>query len=105
MKIGWLITLVLLFSAAGAVPAMAHEVPNIEHTHAFQKTDYGVYRQGHYVNGPQGSIIIWSPRAYTGYRNQNQVKFARPTPITRAPGSPIRESRTQRDPAITYGKK
>ena len=105
MKTGCVIIILLLLTAAGATPAMAHEVPNIKHTHAFQQTDYGVYRQGHYVNGPQGSIIIWSPRAYSGYQNGNQVRFARPTPITRAPGSPIRESRTQRDPAITYGKK
>lgn len=91
--------------AVWAAPAAAHEVPNINHTHAFQQTAYGKYRQGHYVNGPQGSIIIWSPRPYNGYQNGSQVKFARPSPITRAPGSPQRKDRTQSDPAITYGRK
>jgi len=99
-----------LLAAAGAlvfftVPAWPHEVPNISHTHAFQQTGYGKYRQGHYVNGPQGSIIVWSPRTYTGYRNGQTVKFARPTPIVKAPGSPIVVSKNQSSPAIDYGKK
>jgi hypothetical protein len=99
-----------LLAATGALvlfmaPAYPHDVPNIDHTHAFQQTGYGKYRQGHYVNGPQGSIIIWSPRTYTGYQNGRQVKFARPSPIVRAPGSPVAKTRSQTDPAIEYGKK
>ena len=77
----------------------------MDHTHAFEQTGYGTYRQGHYVNGPQGSIIIWSPRNHSGYGNGSQVRFARPAPITRAPGSPKKESRAQSDPTIKYGKK
>jgi len=46
-------TAALIFSTA---PAYSHDVPNMQHTHAFQQTAYGKYRQGHYVNGPQGSI-------------------------------------------------
>ena len=60
--------------------ALAHDVPNMEHTHAFKQAGYGTYRQGHSVNGPQGSIIIWSPRTYTGYQSAPSVRFARPEP-------------------------
>jgi len=76
-------TSVLLLSNA----VVAHEVPNLEHSHAFQKVGYGAYRQGHYVNGPAGSIIIWSPQLYTGYPDNPPVQFARPRPIDKAPGS------------------
>ena len=100
----------ILLAATGALvfftaPVYPHDVPNIDHTHAFQQTGYGKYRQGHYVNGAQGSIIIWSPRTYTGYQNGRQVKFARPSPIVRAPGSPVAKTRSQTDPVIEYGKK
>jgi len=93
-------TTLLLFTA----PAYAHEVPNIEHTHAFQQAGYGKYRQGHYVNGKQGSIIVWSPRTYTGYKNGATVKFARPSMITKAPGQQVAQTKNQRNPAIQYGK-
>jgi hypothetical protein len=83
----------------------AHDVPNMNHTHAFQQTGYGTYRQGHYVNGPQGSIIIWSPRTYSGYQKGQAVKFARPRPITRAPGSPVVIKKSEADPAVDYGKR
>lgn len=100
----------ILIVAAGvaalfSTPAFAHDVPNIDHTHAFQQTGYGKYRQGHYVNGQQGSIIVWSPRTYTGYQNGSSVKFARPSPITRAPGAPVATTKKQADPAIEYGKR
>lgn len=100
----------MLLAATGALvlltaPAWSHEVPNIDHTHAFQKQSYGKYRQGHYVNGQQGSIIVWSPRTHTGYKQGSSVKFARPTPITKAPGSPVAKTRSQTDPAIEYGKR
>jgi hypothetical protein len=98
----WTATGVLLLFS---LPAWSHEVPNINHTHAFQQTGYGKWRQGHYVNGPQGSIVIWSTRTYTGYQGSAAVKFARPAPITRAPGQPTAKTRSQANPAITYGNK
>jgi hypothetical protein len=96
---------ILLLAGFAAPQARAHEVPNMEHSHAFEQTGYGTYRQGHYVNGPQGSIIIWSPRTQTGYGRGSQVRFARPQPITKAPGSPKKQSRAESDPSIKYGKK
>ena len=90
---------------AVAVSARAHDVPNLEHTHAFQQTGYGTWRQGHYVNGPQGSIIIWSPQNYTGYENSPAVRFARPQPISRPPASRLIEPGAGRQPAPDYGKK
>jgi hypothetical protein len=78
--------------------AMAHETPNLEHTHAFKQTGYGTWRQGHSVNGPQGSIIIWSPRSYSGYEKAPDLRFARPEPITRAPGSAFARPKDNRTP-------
>jgi hypothetical protein len=91
-------------AAVMSVPAIAaaHDTPNLEHSHAFQKTGYGTYRQGHSVNGPQGSIIIWSPRPYTGYQNGPAVKFARPQPITRAPGTPAAPAPGRSQPARVH---
>lgn len=90
----------------GAGAAWAHEVPNFEHTHAFEQTGYGTYRQGHTVNGPHGSITIWSAKPYTGYQAGPPVRFARPEPITRAPGSPpALQNRTDRNQILEYGKK
>lgn len=101
--------LILLSIAVGAWllagQLAAHDVPNMAHTHAFKQTGYGTYRQGHSVNGPYGSIIIWSPRNYGGYKSSPAVQFARPTPITRAPGSAAQDSRTENDPAKNYGKR
>ena len=99
----------ILLAATGALifftaPAYPHEVPNMEHTHAFQQTGYGKYRQGHYVNGAQGSIIVWSPRTFTGYQRGSAVKFARPTPIVKAPNSPVAKTRSQAKSTIEYGK-
>jgi hypothetical protein len=33
------------------------------------------------------------------------VKFARPTPMTKAPGSPVLIKRSKDDPAKEYGKR
>lgn len=85
--------------------ALAHDVPNMSHTHAFKQTGYGTYRQGHSVNGPYGSITIWSPRTYTGYQSAPAVQFARPEPITTAPGAAAAQFRTDRNPALEYGRK
>jgi hypothetical protein len=101
----WSIVAVVLLACQAVPAAQAHEVPNMEHSHAFEQNGYGSYRQGHYVNGPQGSIIIWSPRTYTGYQNGSAVRFARPTPITRAPGTPLKKRRADSDPSLEYGKK
>ena len=84
--------------------AAAHDTPNMEHTHAFQKTGYGTYRQGHSVNGPLGSITIWSPRPYTGYQKEPAVKFARPQPIIRAPGSPAANTGAAQNLPRGYGQ-
>jgi len=86
------------------VAAPAHDTPGLEHTHAFQKTAYGIYRQGHSVNGPLGSITIWSARPYTGYQNGPAVKFARPEPITKAPVGPSAGSRAGQNPAPDDGQ-
>ena len=100
----------IFLAATGALvffsaPAYPHDVPNMEHTHAFQQTGYGKYRQGHYVNGAQGSIIVWSPRTYTGFQNGQSVKFARPSPIVKAPGSPVARTQSQTNPSIEFGKR
>ena len=87
MKNTGLMMLAAMFSLT-ALPVMAHEVPNIKHSHAFEQTGYGKYRQGHYVNGARGDIIIWSAQPKTGYKPGPAVKFARPEPITRAPAKP-----------------
>ena len=86
-------------------PAYPHEVSNMEHTHAFQQTGYGKYRQGHYVNGAQGSIIIWSPRTYTrlparpgGRRLRALHRSSKP----RRALSPRPSSQSR--PTIEYGK-
>ncbi len=93
-----------LLSLAFSTAAYGHDVPNIKHTHAFQKTGYGKVRQGHYVNGAQGSIIVWAPGNAAGY-GKAPVKFARPSPISRAPGAPVAKTRSQVDPEIQYGKR
>ena len=101
--------LILLSIAASAWllngPLAAHDVPNMPHTHPFKQTGYGTYREGHSVNGPYGSIIIWSPQTYGGYQSAPNVRFARPTPITRAPGTAAPKARPESDPAKDYGKR
>lgn len=72
-----------------AFPLRAHEVPNMEHTHAFKQTGYGTYRQGHSVSGPNGSIIIWSAQPKNSTNGNGAVNFARPEPITKAPSQPF----------------
>lgn len=104
MKKSILITF-LAACAALTNPLQAHEVQNIKHTHAFKQTGYGTYQQGHYVDGPQGSITIWSAKPQTGYRAAKSVKYARPQPITRAPASPSVKPAARSRPEITYGTK
>ena len=101
--------LILLSIAVGgwfvAGQIAAHDVPNMEHTHAFKQIGYGTYRQGHSVSSPYGNIIIWSPRNYGSYQSSSNVKFARPSPITSAPGAAAPISRTENDSAKVYGKR
>lgn len=91
------------FAAMGT--ALAHDVPNMDHTHAFKQTGYGTYRQGHSVNGPYGSITIYSPRTYSGFQSAPTVDFARPEPITSPPGVPAAQNRAEQNPALEYGRK
>lgn len=90
--------------ALAAGPVQAHDVPNMDHTHAFQQQSYGKFRQGHSVNNEYGSITIWSPRTYTGYQTPPAVRFARPEPISRPPGTPGLQKRTEQNPARDYGE-
>jgi len=73
--------------------ARSHDVvdakgqPINAHKHVWQQQEYGKdYRQGHSVNGPQGSITIMSPNTYKGYGTGNSVRFARPEPYTKPSG-------------------
>ena len=59
----------------------AHQLAGGTHKHVLQPTAYGKdYRQGHSVEGPTGSIQIWSPTTINEYGKSNPVEFARPTP-------------------------
>ena len=98
---------IFLSIAAGlalfASQAQAHDVPNMEHSHAFKQTGYGQYRQGHYVNGPQGSIIIWSAKPQNSTNGAGGVNFARPKPITKAPTQPFSRPDVKIKPSKNYG--
>ena len=97
-------TLVVLALALGSGPALAHEVANMEHTHAFEQQGYGKYRVGHSVNNQYGSITIWSAREYNPYQAPPPVRFARPEPITQPPGNPLLQKKSRQNPAQDYGK-
>ena len=73
-------------------PVFAHDLvdsngrPVTNHTHVWRQQAYGKdYRQGHSVNNQLGSIIIWSPNSYQGYKAGANVRFARPSPLTAQP--------------------
>lgn len=62
----------------------AHQVASGTHQHVWRPTTYGKdYRPGHAVNGPTGSITIWSPAALNKYGANNTVHFARPVPLVK----------------------
>jgi hypothetical protein len=83
--------LILLACSAG-VPA--HQVTGGTHEHVWRQSDYGKdYRPGHSVNGPQGSITIWSPTTYNAYGAGKSVHFARPVPYSTP--SPSQSSKSQ----------
>lgn len=86
--------------------AVAHDVPNMEHSHAFEQTGYGTYREGHYVSGPQGSILIWSARPKGNYRSadtENARPKAIPSPYQK-PSYPMRKPDSKFGSSIEYGK-
>lgn len=83
-------------------PALAHETPNMKHSHAFERSGDGTIRQGHSVNNELGRITIWSAKPYDGYASPPPVRFARPQPILKAPKIPLIAPRRQ--PAREYGE-
>lgn len=107
----------LLVAAASVfmVPsiALAHEVPNMPHTHAFENSEYGqagtndygkVPQQTRSVNNELGNISITSPQRANPYGSGSTVNFARPTPITKPPGAPVASKQSDSNPARNYGK-
>lgn len=90
--------------AGFAGPLAAHDTPGIEHSHAFEQTGYGTWRQGHSVNNRLGNITIWSAKPYTGYQARPQVRFARPQPIRKAPTLPQIGPANSGQPARDYGR-
>ena len=78
--------LFILVSIVFANPVNAHDLvdtngrPVTTHQHVWRPKSYGQdYRQGHSVNNSVGSITIWSPNEYQGYKAGSAVRFARPT--------------------------
>jgi hypothetical protein len=72
----------IVLACSSAVPA--HQVAGGTHEHVWRQTDYGKdYRPGHSVNGPQGSITIWSPATYNAYGAGKSVRIARPVPYSK----------------------
>jgi len=76
---------------AFSFPLSSHELVDINgkpvnsHQHVWRQQEYGSdYRQGHSVDNAQGSITVWSPNTYQGYKAGSSVKFARPVPYTKA---------------------
>lgn len=101
MKFPVITAALLVFSAA---PAVAHDVPNMNHTHAFESTRYGEVRKVRSVNNELGSIRIVSPPGYAGYQQAPSVRFARPEPITKGPNMPFTKQRSAQDAVRDYGK-
>ena len=90
----------------GSPVAGAHDVPNMSHSHAFEQTGYGRYRQGHYVNGPQGSIIIWSSKpkgSYQSAETQNARPKGIPSPYQKH-SYPVRQPDSKFGSSTDYGK-
>ena len=68
----------------GSSVIQAHQVGSGTHSHVFRPTNYGQdYRPGHSVNGPTGSITIWSPATLNQYGSTKSVRFARPAPYAK----------------------
>ena len=87
-----LIAGLIMLACSTGVPA--HQVTGGTHEHVWRQTDYGKdYRPGHSVNGPQGSITIWSPTTYNAYGAGKSVHLARPVPYSTP--SPSQSSKSQ----------
>lgn len=84
--------------------AMGHNTSNMKHSHAFKQTGYGEYRQGHYANGPIGSILIWSARPVNSRYSSGSVRFITPKPISKPPANPYRKNPRNSDASTQYGK-
>lgn len=102
--IGWVLM-------AFAWPVQSHELvdingkPSSTHQHVWRQQEYGSdYRQGHSVNGSQGSITIWSPNTYQGYKAGNSVRFARPVPYTKQSKSSDHRPELKRSTPQAYGR-
>ena len=66
----------------------AHQVAAGTHQHVWRPTTYGQdYRPGHSVNGPQGSITIWSPATLNQYGAGHSIRFARQVPYQKQSGN------------------
>ena len=76
-----------LILLVGSTVLQAHQVAGGTHQHVWRPTTYGKdYRPGHSVNGPQGSITIWSPATLNQYGANHSVRFARPVPYHKQSG-------------------
>jgi hypothetical protein len=84
--------------------AMGHNTSNMKHSHAFKQTGYGEYRQGHYANGPIGSILIWSAKPVNSRHSSGSVRFITPEPISKPPANPYRKTSGNSDASTQYGK-
>jgi hypothetical protein len=71
--------------------------PSLAHQHVRQRVGYGQgFRYGHSVNGPQGSITIWSPAPTQSYGAIESVSVMRQphTPSMRHPNDKNGNNRT-----------
>jgi hypothetical protein len=96
---------------AFACPLQSHELVDINgrpvstHEHVWRQQDYGSdYRQGHSVNGNQGSITVWSPNTYQGYNSGKTVRFARPVPFTKPSHVENHRPELKKNSRVEYGK-
>ena len=92
IRISVVIAGLIVLACSTTVPA--HQVTGGTHEHVWRQTDYGKdYRPGHSVNGPQGSITIWSPAPHNAFGAGKSVRFARPVPYSNQ--SPSQSGKSQ----------
>ena len=73
----------LIFLVCSTV-LQAHQFTGGTHQHVWRPTTYGKdYRPGHSVDGPNGSITIWSPARLNEFGASNSVRFAHPVPYNK----------------------
>jgi hypothetical protein len=92
--------------------AHSHELVDINgkpvssHTHVWRQQQYGTdYRQGHAVDNALGSITVWSPNTYQGYKAGSSVRFARPVPYSKPSNTEDNLPVLKKDSRQVYGKK